>query len=287
MDEAQSDTDSHSADRQHFRTSADTIDVWCVDLSNKAIDEYSNLLSEDEQERASKFLRESARDGFVRSRCALRLLLSRYLSEPAATSNAVTSNTIAAKPVTPDTLTFSYGERGKPTLAAPQVDGFSFNLSHSEAIALIAVTQQRQVGIDVNHLNRVMEWLPVAKRSFSTAELAVLEQMPAEVQGQIFHGIWVQKEAYTKAIGEGYAYGFQQFSVAADGTFGLISDENNIAACNDWQIQALPTGSAYIAAIAFSGSTEVSIQQRSFCSEFSFHENRQQTFNDGTPGKQP
>ena len=282
LKEAQSGTDNHSADRQHFGTSADSIDVWWVDLSNKAIDDYRSLLSDDEQKRASKFLRESTRDNFARSRCALRLLLTRYLSE-----HNVTSTTTAAEAITPNTLTFRYGERGKPALAEPQVEGFSFNLSHSESIALIAVTQHRQVGIDINHLNRVMEWLPVAKRSFSSVELARLQQMPTEAQRQVFHGIWVQKEAYTKAIGEGYAYGFQQFSVAADGTFGLISDENNVAACNDWQIQALPTGSAYIAAIAFSGSTEVSIQQRSFYSEFSFHENRQRTFNDGTPGKQP
>lgn len=68
----------------------------------------------------------------VASRRALREILGRYLGLPA------------------DELRFETGRHGKPRLAAPESE-LAFNLSHSSALALVAVAR-REVGVDVERV---------------------------------------------------------------------------------------------------------------------------------------
>ena len=65
----------------------------------------------------------------------------------------------------PDRLQFCYGPNGKPARTR-QLGGevFRFNLSHSYGLALYAVTQGREIGIDLERirLNRSKSRLPSA-----------------------------------------------------------------------------------------------------------------------------
>ncbi len=70
---------------------------------------------------------------WVAARWALRSVLARYLGgDPAA-------------------IELSLGERGKPHLADPGAT-LRFNLSHSGELALIAVAEGREVGVDVQRI---------------------------------------------------------------------------------------------------------------------------------------
>lgn len=109
-----------------------------------------------ERERASAFLREQAARRWVASRWALRSVLGRYLGLEAAE------------------VELELGEQGKPRLRGR--DALAFNLSHSGAIALVAVAE-RPIGIDV--------------------ELITARHPPA------FYDDWVRKEARVKCLGVG------------------------------------------------------------------------------------
>lgn len=95
--------------------------------------------------------------GTVASRPALREILGRYLGLPA------------------DELRFETGRHGKPRLAGPAGE-LAFNLSHSSALALVAVAR-REVGVDVERIR--------AKR-------------PVD-----FYRRWADHEARVKCLGSG------------------------------------------------------------------------------------
>ena len=86
-----------------------------------------------ERERAERIVRPEARGRWAASRWALRTVLGHCLGEASAA------------------IDLRYGERGKPRLADPEAP-LRFNLSHSGELALIAVTEGREVGVDVQRI---------------------------------------------------------------------------------------------------------------------------------------
>jgi len=230
-----------------FITNENRIDIWHVDLNLSDLDRF-DLLSEDEIIRSEKMLHLKNKKLFVRSRCALRLLLAKCLS------------------LNPVSLSFQYGEKGKPQLLKPKNSQLEFNLSHSDDIALISIARERQIGIDISHIKRSTNWEGIAKRSFTKIEQNYLiapepSQVPSQTASQVlnqetslnrFHRIWSQKEAYTKALGLGYSYGFKNFSVDIAG--GLIQDSINPEANKIWTIHSFESGDDTVAALAFNGT---------------------------------
>jgi 4'-phosphopantetheinyl transferase len=103
--------------------------VWRARLDSDRWPTASELPAE-ERERAASMSRAEARGRWVSARWALRGVLGRYLErEPAA-------------------IELRFGERGKPLLAESDAS-LCFNLSHSGELALIAISEQREVGVDV------------------------------------------------------------------------------------------------------------------------------------------
>jgi 4'-phosphopantetheinyl transferase len=240
-----------------YNPNANFIDLWRVDISNPELNRHQECLSSDEHQRADKFILENIRNTFVRSRCALRLVLARCLAHQAPTQARA--------------IEFRYGNQGKPELASPAVDDFQFNLSHSADIALIAVAKGRRVGVDVYNFSQSVDWRPIAKRSFSTYEISQLAKLPDAIQEKAFHKIWTQKEAYTKAIGDGYAYGFQAFSVVvdSDGSSGLLNDDSHSQSDQVWNITSVNAGGNCVAALAYEGTPVTKIRQWEFCIDWS------------------
>jgi 4'-phosphopantetheinyl transferase len=227
----------------------DLIDIWRADLTADRSGMSEESLSADELTRAEKFAFPADRQRFTRSRSALRLILSRYLGCSAGE------------------LEFQYNEHGKPELLFPQLEDLGFNLSHTSEVAIIAITRSRNVGVDVNALHRTanknLEWMPIAKRSFSIAEQTGLFALPDAVQEQMFHQVWCQKEAYTKGIGEGFRYGFQKFTVMVDpaGGTGLVADEKNPGFVDDWRLTRVDVGPDLMVVLAYDGSPVQQIRQ--------------------------
>lgn len=111
-----------------------------------------------ERERAVAMHRSEARKRWVAARWALRGVLGRYLEQD------------------PAAIELRLGDRGKPFLADPDAP-LRFNLSHSGELALIAVAERREVGVDVQRIG---------------------SRHPAR-----FYAEWARREAIAKCHGTG------------------------------------------------------------------------------------
>ncbi|MGE5374287.1 MAG: 4'-phosphopantetheinyl transferase family protein, partial [Bacteroidota bacterium] len=111
--------------------------------------------SSDEQARADRFRFEQERRRFIVGRGTLRVILGRYLNS------------------TPEKIKFTYHANGKPSLSNGLLQTeLRFNLSHSGDMALLAVTQNREVGIDIETLRSNLDAGKLANQYFSPSERA-------------------------------------------------------------------------------------------------------------------
>ncbi|HEV2864427.1 MAG TPA: 4'-phosphopantetheinyl transferase superfamily protein [Pyrinomonadaceae bacterium] len=221
------------------------VHVWRASLKQppEVLSALAATLSPEELERAARFHFRKDRDSFVVARGALRDILGRYLGVP------------------PRRVRFTYGEFGKPALAAETCGGLplSFNLSHSHELACCAVACGREVGVDVEHLREGVEVLSLAGHFFSRAEVAALGALPPEQRLRGFFNCWTRKEAYIKARGEGLSHPLDAFTVSLEpgSRAALLSTERDPAEAARWTLTDLPVGDDYAAALACEGPAPV------------------------------
>ncbi|HEU5252380.1 MAG TPA: 4'-phosphopantetheinyl transferase superfamily protein [Solirubrobacterales bacterium] len=92
------------------------------------------------------------------------------------------------------------GEHGKPRLAS---GGLEFNLSHSGDLALVAVSAEHAVGVDIEKVEADRDPVALAERALCDEDvLAVREAAPAE-RDLVFHQRWARHEARLKCLGVG------------------------------------------------------------------------------------
>lgn len=168
------------------------VHVWAVDLSGSARRE-RELLAPEERERAERFRFDRHRDRFTAARGALRSILGAYVGRA------------------PRSLRFAEGAQGKPEL--PDAAGVHFNVSHSEAVALIAVGSVGPLGVDVEWHRPLEDLDELARRNFSARENARLAELAEERRAEAFFTCWTRKEAFVKALGEGLSHPLDSFDV--------------------------------------------------------------------------
>ena len=159
------------------------------------LDAYRTLLSTDEHERMARFVFERDRRAFLLTRALVRTMLSRYA------------------PIPPAGWTFIANAHGRPELLdrPSGVPDLRFNISHTDGLIACAVTIGREVGVDVEHINRLVTH-DVAGRHFAPGEVADLRRLPDEEQRRVFFDYWTLKEAYIKARGFGLALPLGDFA---------------------------------------------------------------------------
>lgn len=212
------------------------IHIWRVVL-DRAASEIHNLaqtLSESELQRADRFHFDRDKNSFIIRRSALRSILSRYLN------------------IAPNLVQFSYGPCGKPELAAKFHSTLCFNSSHSQGLALYAVTRSRKIGIDIEQIRPLPDMESIVERFFSQQENAAFKAVSAEQKLAAFFNCWTRKEAYIKATGDGLSFPLDRFSVSL--TPGepaqLLNVGGDSTAAARWYLKALIPAPNYIAAIA-------------------------------------
>jgi 4'-phosphopantetheinyl transferase len=225
---------------QHLSLLHHEVHVWLVALDQPALamSAWLATLSPEERERARRFYALRDRDRYVTAHFALRDILGRYMQlAPADVRLDVTPN-------------------GKPVLAsALRGHQLEFNLSHSHDLALVAVGTGRQLGVDVEYMRSGVNEEAIAERFFSPAEAASLRSLPPEARLAAFLAGWTQKEAYSKARGEGLRRPLDQFAVVIvpGQPAALLYDQSDPQAASRWSLRALDVGPAYTAAVAAEG----------------------------------
>jgi hypothetical protein len=100
-----------------------------------------------------------------------------------------------------DDLNTLKNPNGRPYLANRNIP-IDFNLSHSQACCMVAITQAPfMVGIDLEYMRPLKQPDKLAKRIFSAQDLALWHALDTEKQTMALMQGWTRKEALTKALG--------------------------------------------------------------------------------------
>jgi 4'-phosphopantetheinyl transferase len=218
----------------------DEVHVWRVtlDLETSQLNSLRQILSVDEQARGERFYFQKDHERFIAARGLLRTILGHYLGRE------------------PGQLQFGYGPHGKPYLAGEwSWSGFRFNISHSQGLALYAITQGREVGVDIEYIRPHSAHKQIAHRFFSPREVMTLNALPPHLQQEAFFNCWTRKEAYIKAKGKGLSFPLNQFSVSLTPgePAALLHVQEDPQETSRWSLQTLDPGPGYVAALAVEG----------------------------------
>lgn len=227
--------------------SAEYVDLYSIrlDLPQTDITDCLQWLSEAERARASKLLSSAKSREFIVTRANLKRILTQALGESA------------------DNITIANEPGGKPYLDCgnrhPRV---RFSVSHSHDLALIALTLDHAIGVDVERIRAEVDHASLSRRFFSPAEFEALQQCDRALRLRAFFATWTRKEALVKAHGKGIALGLQQFDVSVDPDKPphVLATRWDSADTVDWQLHNIETDNNYMASLA-TGS-QLSIRYR-------------------------
>jgi 4'-phosphopantetheinyl transferase len=155
----------------------------------------TQTLDKQETERAQRFRFDHLRKRFVAAHAALRQILAAHLE------------------CDPQRIEYELGAFGKPRVASANGSYLRFNMSHSNDLALVAIAYGREVGIDVESVDREINHRALARRHFSAAEIERLEDEPPATRPELFFSLWTGKEAYLKARGTGLTMSLDEFQI--------------------------------------------------------------------------
>lgn len=223
------------------------VQLWHVDLDASAALHANSWLDHEESQRA--ILRRSPADRrrFIAAHTALRSILSNLLG------------------IAPEEVTFESNAHRKPHLAPRlNADRWQFNMTRSAHRAIIAVTQRRRIGADIELVTQTYDDLRPVTDSFTEHERRQLDALPREEAALAFYRCWTRKEAFLKAIGVGLLGQMNAFSVNVDpGNARLLHVDATLGSIEDWTLVALDSSeSDYAAAIAIEGSDGATISNR-------------------------
>jgi 4'-phosphopantetheinyl transferase len=169
------------------------VQLWQVNLDAYAEAVALEGLGTQEHARAARMAFPQDGRRFLASRHALRQLLAHALSRA------------------PDDLVIEPDAFGKPHL----VDGIGlhFNLSHSAHVAVIGVSFDCEIGVDVEVIHQVVDADALAATHFTDAERAEWSRAAAPLRDRTFLACWTRKEACVKALGVGLSLQPQSLDV--------------------------------------------------------------------------
>ncbi len=224
-----------SSDNLFPRLAAGEVHLWRARLDEFIVRAASleSSLSEGELARAASLRFPAGRSQFIVGRALLRMLLGGYL------------NTDPAK------ILLKPGSHGKPEVAPRHVSHLTFNLSHSEGLAIYAFASGARVGVDIEAVHPVREAEYILQHYFSREERKEFMHTPSAEQPHFFLGLWTKREAYLKGLGDGLSRA-EELDLAAiptlgweiipfqpwPGTIAALACEGKPASLSAWEIPA-------------------------------------------------
>ncbi len=181
--------------------------VWLVHV-DKLREESLPEATAGERARASHFQSGVLRRRYLRSHRAMRSIL---------------------RSLTASELLFALAGNGKPYLAS--VPELKFNLSRSKGMAAVAAAIEIEVGVDIERLHPLIDYMGIAERFLppsAAAEFAAVFEPNPERE---FFRRWTRTEAVLKATGEGL--------------YGAGKEVEG-----EWTIAEIEAGPEYAAAVA-------------------------------------
>jgi 4'-phosphopantetheinyl transferase len=191
---------------------------------------YLDLLDAGERAQRERFHFARDRTRYLVTRALVRVVLGRHA------------------PIGPADWRFRAGRHGRPEICNAHVScrGLEFNISHTRGLVVLAVTRDRPVGVDVEHLHARPFTLDIAERYFAAQELRSIQRLPPAERNRRCFEHWIFKEAYLKARGVGLTAPLDAVQLAfGDGTDVALSADPVLAderpdRWHLWQLQLSP-----------------------------------------------
>lgn len=216
----------------------DEVHVWAASLQQPAatVRALESFLSRQELNRAERFRNDSDRRRYVVAHGVLRRVLAGY------------------RKADPRTLRFTIGKNGKPALSDERgPTALRFNLSHTEDLALIAVTLGRDIGVDVERMRPISELDSIVEGYFTSRERDTLRAMDDTARRDAFYRCWTRKESYAKATGGDLSVALRGFdTMLSSGPADLPALGAPRDGCG-WNLYELLPADGYIGAVAIDG----------------------------------
>ena len=162
--------------------------IWLAALgSAQEWEEFESLLDDGELSQLRAFQPPAARLQYLAGHAMVRLVLS------------------AGTGVDPCAWRFRTDAFGKPYIALPDLGrGLFFNLSHADGLVACAVGAVAELGVDVERIERTGELAGLAAYALAPIERHRIAALDADAARDAFFTIWTLKEAYVKALGQGF-----------------------------------------------------------------------------------
>jgi 4'-phosphopantetheinyl transferase len=226
-------------DTREMSISEDETHVWLLPCrqSGARLDSLWRELDEAERSRANRFHFEKDRSRFVASRAMVRRVLSCYLRCPAAE------------------VSYDIAEGGKPRLADRHASSIRFNQSISGDWALLALTPDRELGVDIEQIDGRRADRDIVNGFFAPGEVRALEALPEHEWMFGFFNCWARKEAFIKSTGEGLSRPLDSFevSIATGQAPSVLSVAGYADADKRWQMADLAEVPGYASALVVTG----------------------------------
>ena len=203
---------------------------YSLDVDAQTMRELASWLAPDEHARAQRFATATLAGRYIAGRAALRWLLGRRLRIDAGNVPIVR------------------GARGRPALAGATID---FNVSHTRDVALIGITDAPgvRVGVDVEHAERLVDHVGLARKFLTSREQATLAGLDDDARRRAFLRHWTAKEAMSKATGDALAGPLRRLDVELAPALRLADGPAPYTPA-DWRLAAVNVPAGYLATAA-------------------------------------
>lgn len=153
-----------------------------MDAADAPVAEFWRSLGLDERTRARRFRTAKDQRRFIVRRGTLRALLAPRLGCP------------------PFQIRYTQNQFGKLSVAGSEI---RFNVSRSYSLALFVLTQEIEVGCDVERVNPKFDFEAIVARYFGPKQVAAFRSVPTPLRRDWFYRHWTLREAYVKCSGTG------------------------------------------------------------------------------------
>jgi 4'-phosphopantetheinyl transferase len=216
------------------------VGIWHIPLDpgSDVLRRCHDLLDEAERDRLARFASPDLARRYTVAHGAARQILGRLLDTE------------------PSGIRYRLGTWGKPELVGhPEV---FHNLTHSGDLALLAVSTDESVGVDLERLRPALPARALALRYYPPAEARAVVRQPDSEQPWWYQRFWTRKEACGKASGVPLMAALR-FRVHRS----VIADPARVGhGAKRCRLSDVPTEPGYLAAVAMLGAAPYTIDLR-------------------------
>lgn len=208
----------------------DHIAVWTATLAalRPKAEAFQATLDATEKERMARFRFEADQERFLLGHGWLREVLGTYLLR------------------SPERIAYSRGRFGKPFLEGHPL---RFNISDTKDAVAIAVSKEREVGVDIETTSRKVHHVEVGQHYFTPEEIAAIDEAPDGKRR--FLEFWTRKEAVLKASGVGIMDDLHLLRVNASVNELRITHPEFIAMASDeYHVRTWTVGEEHLISLA-------------------------------------